>query len=217
MPLQPSLSSQSTEPITSGSRHFEHLTIVRKSQKSPRILLQLSSKHAQCSDGDVSWASNLEGILQHGKQGSKEAELIRDALTEASNAKTSQSKEEQNTSNPNATDCDMKKVWETDTEDEKGIRLFKFALVNFVKDILRPIWKEGRLSRDTHKIIVKKVVDKVTGALHGNSIPRRQKDIDLYISCSKEKLTYFVKVSSAVYVFFFSFSFSFFFLFSFFL
>ncbi|RVW85029.1 Zinc finger CCCH domain-containing protein 55 [Vitis vinifera] len=48
-------------------------------------------------------------------------------------------------------------------KDEKGMRIFKNALVEFVKEILKPTWKEGQMSREVHKTIVKKVVDKVTG------------------------------------------------------
>ncbi|KAK6114998.1 hypothetical protein DH2020_007267 [Rehmannia glutinosa] len=46
------------------------------------------------------------------------------------------------------------------TKDEKGMRLFKNALVEFVKEILKPTWKEGRMSREDHKNVVKKWLTK---------------------------------------------------------
>lgn len=122
----------------------------------------------------TSCSSNLEGKLQHGK--------------------------EQNTSRSNVGDHDMMKVGNVDKEDEKGIKLFKFALVEFVKEILRPSWQEGHLSKGAHKTIAKKVVDKVTGTLQGNNIPRTQGDVDRYINSCRTKLTNLVQVKSVVFL-----------------
>uniref|UniRef100_A0A1S3B2H8 C3H1-type domain-containing protein n=1 Tax=Cucumis melo TaxID=3656 RepID=A0A1S3B2H8_CUCME len=78
-------------------------------------------------------------------------------------------------------------------KDAKGIRAFKFALVEFVKELLKPTWKEGHISKDVYKTIVKKVVDKVTGTLQGGHIPQTQEKIDHYLSFSKSKLTKLVQ------------------------
>lgn len=79
------------------------------------------------------------------------------------------------------------------TKDEKGMRLFKNALVEFVKEILKPTWKEGRMSRDVHKMVVKKVVDKVTGTIQADHIPKTQEKVEHYLSCSKPKITKLVQ------------------------
>ncbi|KAJ4825957.1 hypothetical protein Tsubulata_011193, partial [Turnera subulata] len=76
------------------------------------------------------------------------------------------------------------------------IRAFKFALVEFVKDLLKPTWKEGQVSKDAYKSIVKKVVDKVTNTMQSTSIPQTQEKIDQYLSFSKPKLTKLVQVTS---------------------
>lgn len=78
-------------------------------------------------------------------------------------------------------------------KDEKGMRIFKNALVEFVKEILKPTWKEGQMSREVHKTIVKKVVDKVTGTIQGEHVPKTQEKIDHYLSYSKPKLTKLVQ------------------------
>lgn len=78
-------------------------------------------------------------------------------------------------------------------KDVKGIRAFKFALVEFVKELLKPRWKEGQIGKDAYKTIVKKVVDKVTGTLQGANIPQTQEKIDHYLSSSKPKLTKLVQ------------------------
>ncbi|KAF8404381.1 hypothetical protein HHK36_009264 [Tetracentron sinense] len=79
------------------------------------------------------------------------------------------------------------------SKDAKGMRTFKFALVEFVKEILKPTWREGQISKEAHKIIVKKVVDKVTGNIQGAHILQTQETIDHYLSYSKPKLTKLVQ------------------------
>lgn len=78
-------------------------------------------------------------------------------------------------------------------KDEKGMRLFKNSLVELVKDILKPTWKEGRMSRDVHKAVVKKVVDKVSSTIQAEHIPKTQDKVELYLSSSKPKITKLVQ------------------------
>ncbi|KAI9113902.1 hypothetical protein K1719_015153 [Acacia pycnantha] len=78
-------------------------------------------------------------------------------------------------------------------KDVKGIRAFKFALVEFVKELLKPTWKDGHINKEHYKTIVKKVVDKVTGAMQGSHIPQTQEKIDHYLSASKPKLNKLVQ------------------------
>ncbi|KAK3043806.1 hypothetical protein RJ639_000505 [Escallonia herrerae] len=78
-------------------------------------------------------------------------------------------------------------------KDEKAMRVFKIALVEFVKEILKPTWKEGQMSREVHKTVVKKAVDKVTSSIQGDQIPKTQEKIDQYLSFSKTKLTKLVQ------------------------
>ncbi|KAJ0966150.1 hypothetical protein J5N97_027288 [Dioscorea zingiberensis] len=75
------------------------------------------------------------------------------------------------------------------TRDVNGLRMLKFGLVELVKDLLKPTWKNGHLSKESHKTIVKKVVDKVVGSLKGPEIPQTQEMVDLYLSHSKSNIT----------------------------
>ncbi|KAI0495193.1 hypothetical protein KFK09_025343 [Dendrobium nobile] len=88
----------------------------------------------------------------------------------------------------NGKDVDTKKI-----KEAKEIRLFKCALVEFVKDTLKPKWKEGQLSKEAYKTIVKKVVEKVCGSLQGPNVPQTQEKIDLYLLNCKAKLTKLVQ------------------------
>ncbi|CAH8313403.1 unnamed protein product [Eruca vesicaria subsp. sativa] len=78
-------------------------------------------------------------------------------------------------------------------KDPKGMKAFKFALVEIVKELLKPAWKEGGMNKDAYKNIVKKAVDKVTGAIQTGNIPQTQEKIDHYLSASKPKLTKLVQ------------------------
>ncbi|GMI99363.1 hypothetical protein HRI_003605600 [Hibiscus trionum] len=73
-------------------------------------------------------------------------------------------------------------------KDGKGIRAFKFALAEFVKDLLKPTWKEGQIGKEAYKNIVKKVVDKVITTVQGTNIPQTPEKVDQYLSISKLKL-----------------------------
>lgn len=79
-------------------------------------------------------------------------------------------------------------------KDPKGMKAFKFALVEIVKELLKPAWKEGGMNKDAYKSIVKKAVDKVTSAIQTGNIPQTQEKIDHYLSASKPKLTKLVQV-----------------------
>ncbi|XP_057772670.1 zinc finger CCCH domain-containing protein 55-like [Salvia miltiorrhiza] len=78
-------------------------------------------------------------------------------------------------------------------KDDKGMRLFKNALIEFVKDKLKPKWKEGRMSRDVHKTIVKKVVDKITSSIQTEHVPKTQEKVEQYLSFSEPKIAKLVQ------------------------
>ncbi|KAF0918816.1 hypothetical protein E2562_026189 [Oryza meyeriana var. granulata] len=84
------------------------------------------------------------------------------------------------------------------SKDSKALKMFKLALADFVKDALKPTWKEGQLSREVHKTIVKKVVDKVTTTVE--YAPQTKEKIDIYMSYSREKLNKLVQAYVGKYV-----------------
>lgn len=72
--------------------------------------------------------------------------------------------------------------------DEKLMRPFRSALLEFVKEILKPKWKEGRMTREVYKTVVKKVVEKVTTSIQGTHIPTTEAKIEQYLARSKSKI-----------------------------
>ncbi|XP_009622638.1 protein FRIGIDA-ESSENTIAL 1-like isoform X1 [Nicotiana tomentosiformis] len=72
---------------------------------------------------------------------------------------------------------------------ESGVlKHFRAALVEFVKELLKPTWHEGLLIRDAYKMIVKKSVDKVINSLQPDQIPDTTESIKQYLSVSKPKV-----------------------------
>ncbi|KAJ6862592.1 hypothetical protein NC652_039444 [Populus alba x Populus x berolinensis] len=75
------------------------------------------------------------------------------------------------------------------SKDSRSMKLFKVALADFVKEVLKPSWQQGNMSKEAFKTIVKKTVDKVAGAMKSHQIPKSKAKIDHYIDSSQWKLT----------------------------
>ncbi|CAA7393417.1 unnamed protein product [Spirodela intermedia] len=75
------------------------------------------------------------------------------------------------------------------TKDSKSMKLLKIALANFVKEVLKPSWRQGNMSKEAFKTIVKKTVDKVSGSVSSHKLPKSQAKINHYVESSQRKLT----------------------------
>ncbi|KAK6773705.1 hypothetical protein RDI58_028943 [Solanum bulbocastanum] len=69
------------------------------------------------------------------------------------------------------------------------LKNFHATLMEFVKELLRPTWNEGLISKDAYKMVVKKTVDKVKNSLHPNQIPNTAESTEDYFDLSLPKLT----------------------------
>lgn len=79
--------------------------------------------------------------------------------------------------------------------DMKGLKTFRAALVDLVKELLKPSWHDGRLSKDAHNTIVKKSVDKVISTLQPHQVPATPNMVIHYVSSSRLKIAKLVDVS----------------------
>ncbi|XVF49938.1 hypothetical protein PTKIN_Ptkin04bG0056600 [Pterospermum kingtungense] len=75
------------------------------------------------------------------------------------------------------------------SKDSRSMKLFRVALADFVKEVLKPSWQQGNMSKEAFKTIVKKTVDKVSGAMKSHRMPKSRAKIDQYIESSQRKLT----------------------------
>lgn len=74
-------------------------------------------------------------------------------------------------------------------KDSKSMKFFKIAIADFVKEVLKPSWRQGNMSKEAFKTIVKKTVDKVSAATGQRHIPKSREKIDHYINSQQRKLT----------------------------
>lgn len=91
--------------------------------------------------------------------------------------------------------------WKTERSVNKESRVLKHfhaALVEFVKELLKPTWSEGLMSKDAYKMIVKKTIDKVVNSFHPNQIPSTAESITQYLDLSQPKLAKLIEVSHAL-------------------
>ena len=79
-------------------------------------------------------------------------------------------------------------------KDSRSMKLFKIAVANFVKEVLKPQWRQGNMSKEVFKTIVKKTVENVSGAMRNRRMPKSQAKIDHYIDSQRRKLTQLVEV-----------------------
>ncbi|XP_021294300.1 protein FRIGIDA-ESSENTIAL 1 isoform X2 [Herrania umbratica] len=78
-------------------------------------------------------------------------------------------------------------------KESKAMKHFRAALVDLIKELLKPTWREGHLNRDAHNTIVKKAVDKVLGAIQPHQIPITFESVKQYLSSSQPKIAKLVQ------------------------
>ncbi|KAK8576018.1 hypothetical protein V6N13_032664 [Hibiscus sabdariffa] len=78
-------------------------------------------------------------------------------------------------------------------KESKAMRHFHAALVDLIKELLKPTWREGHLSKDAHNTIVKKAVDKVLGSIQPHQVPITFETVQQYLSSSQPKIARLVE------------------------
>ncbi|KAJ7534767.1 hypothetical protein O6H91_12G003300 [Diphasiastrum complanatum] len=91
------------------------------------------------------------------------------------------------------TDQGQKQSKGKSSKEEKQLKLLRMALTEYVKEVLKPTWREGHLSKEAFKTIAKKAVDKVISTLPNHHIPKGQDKIDRFIISSQEKISRLVQ------------------------
>lgn len=75
------------------------------------------------------------------------------------------------------------------SSSSRSMKLFQVAVTKFVKELLKPSWRQGNMSKEAFKTIVKRAVDKVSNSMEGRRVPKSKAKIDKYIDSSRDKLT----------------------------
>lgn len=79
-------------------------------------------------------------------------------------------------------------------QESKEMKQFRGALIELVKELLKPKWREGSLSKDAHNKIVKKAVDKILSAFQPQQIPPTLEAVTQYLSACRPKISKLVEV-----------------------
>ncbi|KAI9197818.1 hypothetical protein LWI28_005180 [Acer negundo] len=91
-------------------------------------------------------------------------------------------------------EIDLERKTEGDVcKESKPMRHLRADLVDLVKELLKPAWSEGHLSKDVYKTIVKKAVDKVLSTLQPHQIPTTIESARQYLSSSQPKIAKLVE------------------------
>lgn len=85
-------------------------------------------------------------------------------------------------------EIEIEQVKDKKSKDSRSMKLFKSSIAEYVKEVLKPHWRQGGMSKEAFKIIVKKTIDKVCGATKSHHIPKSQEKINRYIDSSERKL-----------------------------
>ncbi|KAI3886308.1 hypothetical protein MKX03_008028 [Papaver bracteatum] len=85
-------------------------------------------------------------------------------------------------------------------KETKAQKVFRVSLIDFVKELVKPYWLEGQLSKDVHNVIVKKAVEKVLSTLQAHQIPSTPQSVDQYLLTSLPKLKKLVEGYVSKYV-----------------
>ncbi|XP_074329847.1 protein FRIGIDA-ESSENTIAL 1-like isoform X1 [Apium graveolens] len=85
------------------------------------------------------------------------------------------------------------KLSEDMNKEMKALKHFRAALIDFVKELVKPTWREGNLSKNAHNIIVKRSVERVLSTVPTHQIPSTSESVDLYLSSSESKISKLVE------------------------
>ncbi|EOA26722.1 hypothetical protein CARUB_v10022810mg, partial [Capsella rubella] len=76
----------------------------------------------------------------------------------------------------------------------KVMRQFRTAVVETVKEMLKPLWREGRLTKEVHNMIVKKAAEKVvSGAVECHQVPTDTESVEQYLGFNATKMVKLVE------------------------
>lgn len=78
-------------------------------------------------------------------------------------------------------------------KSSRGLKLLRSAVAEYVKEVLKPTWREGHMGKEAFKTIAKKAVDKVIGTLPSHHIPKSQEKVDQFMTSSRSKISKLVQ------------------------
>uniref|UniRef100_A0A7N0RDF2 C3H1-type domain-containing protein n=1 Tax=Kalanchoe fedtschenkoi TaxID=63787 RepID=A0A7N0RDF2_KALFE len=144
-----------------------------------------SSVADQCNRGIAHEGDNMSGT-------SRRKEISETNKTNTSSAGKKNKRNKEKIHQSKQVDAD-RGFDEAEQREPKTSKQFRAALVEFIKELLKPAWRDGNLSKDAHNLVVKKAVEKVLSSLHSHQVPSTPELVQQYLSSSKAKITKLVE------------------------
>lgn len=76
----------------------------------------------------------------------------------------------------------------------RGLTLLRAKVAEYVKEILKPKWREGTMSKEAFKTVTKKTVDKVIGTVKPPHVPNTDEKVASYMMLARPKILKLVQV-----------------------
>ena len=92
-----------------------------------------------------------------------------------------------NSDTPGDIDDDQTMDKNKKVKDSRSMKLFKIAIADFVKEVLKPSWRQGNMSKEDIKTIVGKTVDEVSNSVPSSHIPKTPAKIKHYVQSSLKR------------------------------
>ncbi|KAK8583999.1 hypothetical protein V6N13_109401 [Hibiscus sabdariffa] len=178
----------SIEPSSSLSRKNSCIQKLEVTGDSD-ILLGLSGSNKPPNMGDNNPRKDVAAAASVASAGSEEFGETADGEVGAIESGSPSNPVKVNTVTSDVEIDQIKSGGKSESKDSRSMKHFKVALACFVKELLKPSWQQGNMSKEAFKTIVKKTVDKVSGAMKSHHIPKSRAKIDHYIESSQHKLT----------------------------
>ncbi|XP_052181669.1 protein FRIGIDA-ESSENTIAL 1 [Diospyros lotus] len=187
-----------TDPVLTGTLHFERDLDKHSASVDYKFLENVTNKNFQGNDLFTTEGGTLRTYAEQQNRSTfpKEEKLMnpshvayisndlglqKDELGQKEELKVDKSGQN------NEIDLDIK--LDAEQKESKALKHFRAVLVDHVKELVKPIWHEGLLSKDAYKVIVKKSVDKVLSTVLPHQIPSTSESIKQYLSASERKLS----------------------------
>lgn len=76
----------------------------------------------------------------------------------------------------------------------RGLTLLRKSVAVYAKELLKPKWQEGIMTKEAFKTITKKTVDKVIGTVKANHVPNTNEKVTSYMKVARPKIFKLVQV-----------------------
>ncbi|RID69639.1 hypothetical protein BRARA_C01721 [Brassica rapa] len=198
-----------TAPSSSKGRYAQKKSSQQKDDESPS-----DNKNSSCCNNQYQESMATKNLEAHGVVERVATSVVdqNDATTpskEVSSSAAAENKSVLKRSKPaghgswrRSDGSSHQKVLKSDERDgevrsdagTKALRQFRTAVVETIKEMVKPLWREGRLTKEVHNMVVKRASEKiVSAAVQSHQVTTDSASVDQYLSMSATKIVKLVE------------------------